>query len=280
MNPMSAISEKLHHARVERGVSLEDIASATRINLKFLQEIDGGRMPDVGPTYVRAFVKAFAAQVGLDGDELLKEEIKAPETVKASSSPEISEPSKTETPRRIDTATSDSSTPPSPQRQVKTLLVISALILCGLAMMMFWLHSQRSDLSVKENAFPDLPKEAKLSAGEIPKDSLVAAAPPVKTIPRPDSLALEAVASESVWVHIVIDGSLTKEYVFTPAFRMHWKAKKTFLLSVGNAAGISLTLNGKRLGPMGKSKKPAKNVPVSWETYDQLQKETVKKEKG
>jgi transcriptional regulator with XRE-family HTH domain len=61
----------LEQARVNRGVSLEEAAQATRIRRDYLEKLesdDHSTMPE--PIYVRGFIKTYANYLGLDGDRL------------------------------------------------------------------------------------------------------------------------------------------------------------------------------------------------------------------
>jgi cytoskeletal protein RodZ len=71
----------LHHARVRRGMTLQDIARSTKIPVRLLGAIevnDFARLP--GGVFRRAYVRAFAAEVGLDPDELSKAYVDAHES--------------------------------------------------------------------------------------------------------------------------------------------------------------------------------------------------------
>ncbi len=63
------IGHLLERARQRQGVTLEEAEKATRIRSDYLQRLesdDHSAMPE--PIYVRAFVKAYANYLGLDGD--------------------------------------------------------------------------------------------------------------------------------------------------------------------------------------------------------------------
>ena len=65
------IGDLLKGARRNRGVSLEDVERATGIQKDYLEKLesdDHSTMPK--PVYVRAFVRAYANYLGLDGDRL------------------------------------------------------------------------------------------------------------------------------------------------------------------------------------------------------------------
>ena len=65
-------------------------------------------------------------------------------------------------------------------------------------------------------------------------------------------LLLKGHVTERTWVRISIDGLEPKENIFGPSDRPEWKAKKSFELLIGNAGGIVLEFNGKKMDNLGK----------------------------
>jgi cytoskeleton protein RodZ len=65
-------------------------------------------------------------------------------------------------------------------------------------------------------------------------------------------LQLKGHITERTWVRISIDGLKSKEYVFGPSDTPEWKAEKGFELLIGNAGGIVLEFNGKKMDNLGK----------------------------
>jgi hypothetical protein len=60
---------ELRRARMARGLSLTEISRRTRIGVGHLRKIDDGDLQGLpGGFYARAFVRAYAEAVGLDGD--------------------------------------------------------------------------------------------------------------------------------------------------------------------------------------------------------------------
>jgi cytoskeleton protein RodZ len=67
------IGAHLREARERAGISLRDVAAATKISvpaLEALERNDIGRLP--GGIFVRAFVRAYARQVGLDPEDAVR----------------------------------------------------------------------------------------------------------------------------------------------------------------------------------------------------------------
>jgi len=267
---MKSVGEQLKAAREAKGLSLNDISQITRINRKYLEEIEQNITPQLPPTYVNAFLKAFAREVDLDLNTLSESQLPLHPIPKIllDAGKAVHEDSD-----RI----SDGSVPipknntaeEGTTRQNKSMFVILILLVTGLAASIVLLHKEKT-APPREISFSDVVKEqeSKNNVMNAATDSLAIFDQKRMTIA--DSLFLEGVASESVWVHIVIDGMKTSELIFPPAFHMKWKAKKNFVVSIGNAQGISFMLNGIRLGLLGTTKKPLRNYIISQETLQKL----------
>ncbi len=71
---MGQLGTKLKQARLEQGLSLEQLNERTKIQKHHLEGIETGDYSAIpGGFYVRAFIKRYAQAVGLDGDSLLME---------------------------------------------------------------------------------------------------------------------------------------------------------------------------------------------------------------
>jgi cytoskeletal protein RodZ len=69
------VGNQLREARRRRKLSLQEVEEATKIRGRYLQAIeeeDWDQLP--GETYARAFIRTYAALVGLDGDRLAEEQ--------------------------------------------------------------------------------------------------------------------------------------------------------------------------------------------------------------
>ena len=81
--------------------------------------------------------------------------------------------------------------------------------------------------------------------------------PKVETIPASEAtetfeLLLKGHVTERTWLRISIDGLEPKEYTFGPSDKPEWKAERDFELLIGNAGGIILEFNGKKMDNLGK----------------------------
>jgi len=257
---MSTLGEQLRLAREAQGRTLDDIAHATRISKKFLEELEQDRTPTLPATYVHAFIKTFAVEVGLDPAALLASVTPAPteppQTTRSFTEPASAEQPMDEKPTEVQPA----------KRQTWMLVGLFFLIAAGLLLSILWLRDERRAQSGQEISFSDVVKEQEGKRAVRATDSAAVSLGRSKRSVPQDSLFLEGVASESAWVRIIIDSGKPSEYTLPPSYHMRWRAKKNFLVSVGNASVVAFTLNGKHLGTLGKEPKPARNVSLSHET--------------
>jgi cytoskeleton protein RodZ len=280
---MDSVFTLLKQAREAKSLSLNDVADATFISVRYLEAIEAGKTDMLPQAYVRAFIREYAAVVGLDAAAVMRQYAGAAAPQAAPPSPpaedagaktraERAAPSGDEQPAqatpastpeepRIEHApaapppTVEIRTPepsaPAPHRDL-TDIVQKAAIVMGVAVVavVLWNIMGIEKPKSREIPFQNVITENELhAAGPGRKDSTKV---PATQASRTDSLTLQAVTMDSVWVQVIIDGGTPREYLFRPNSRASWKAGEKFLLTIGNAGAVQLTLNKKDLGPLGK----------------------------
>jgi cytoskeleton protein RodZ len=68
---VSEIGSSLGRAREERGLTLADVAMATRIRMRYLAALEEERFDELPAGYARAFLRTYAAYLDLDGQRLV-----------------------------------------------------------------------------------------------------------------------------------------------------------------------------------------------------------------
>jgi cytoskeleton protein RodZ len=91
-----------------------------------------------------------------------------------------------------------------------------------------------------------------ISAPKPPQQEAVISTPEPPKISETKPLTLKAEVKETTWVKIIVDQETPKEYVFQPGSHPEWKARDGFELFIGNAGGIALEFNGKKLDNLGR----------------------------
>lgn len=66
------IAEELKEARINNNLTLKQLSTRTRIDLKFLEAMEEGNFSFLPELYVKAFIKEYASVVGLNPDIIIK----------------------------------------------------------------------------------------------------------------------------------------------------------------------------------------------------------------
>jgi cytoskeleton protein RodZ len=77
--------------------------------------------------------------------------------------------------------------------------------------------------------------------------------PSTPLVSQPQLLVLQGKVKETTWVRIRVDGDEAKEYIFQPGATPEWKGRNDFEITIGNAGGIDLDFEGKRMENLGRS---------------------------
>ncbi len=76
------------------------------------------------------------------------------------------------------------------------------------------------------------------------------------------ALLLDLEALELSWVVVQVDDASPHEALMRPGDRIRWKASERFTLTLGNAGGVRVELNGKPQGPFGPRGKVVRDIVI------------------
>lgn len=256
---LEQFGEELKQLRLERKISLMDISTETRINVKFLEAMERGQFQILPQTYVRAFLREYALILGMNPGDLMQ---------RYTSALQESTGQKAESfPRDY-----DHTIPVGGGSELRILsltpfqrnVAFGVFILAAIVLVL---------ILANINKMPEMNK----SISEVPFDRVVreseAASPfpravrmdsvPIVTPPAKDSLRLEISTIDSVWISLLIDGRKAEEYLFAPNKKRTWIAKDRFTVTMGNAGGATFRLNGKSIGSLGKRGAVVRNATIT-----------------
>lgn len=261
--PLKEFAQKLKTHREQQKISLHDISFSTRINHKFLEDLEEGTPPQMPETYLRAFLREYAVHINLNPEEVIEHylrSMKHPEGTEQETSPE----SESTAPTDVAAEKPASKTVPvehSNYKVQKMIVVGGIVLLVGAgAAYLFDGFTESKPPAPQEVPFNTVIEESK----KLTMDLNVAVADSVpQMIAEDDTLTLVISTTDSVWISLLIDGKQSHEYLFAPRRSMTWKAKERFLISMGNAGGASFTLNGTTLGKLGRPGMVIRNIPIS-----------------
>lgn len=245
------IIEELRKTRQEKKISLDDISRSTRISTKFLEAIERGNFDVLPRPYVRSIIKQYAQYVGFDVEKILSEldqTIREPSAQKDGLSP----------------GGATGRHPPSGNVSPRLkIMFISLAVIGSIALIVYLLMGVSNDAAdpITQRPFWDVVRE-------IEEEAERTAVFPVDTAaqfhlePR-DSVSFEVTTLDTVWLTITIDNVTQLEYLFPPGLRRQWMAANEFLVTVGNAGGLTVSVNGDSLGVLGTPGQVIRNLQIT-----------------
>jgi cytoskeleton protein RodZ len=282
-----SFGSKLRDARERRGISLRQIANATKISvaaLEALERNDLSRLP--GGIFSRAFVRSYAVEVGLDPEATIREFIaQFPNDAAVTAGHPTSD--------RVE----DHEAVESDRQTAGTFLWL-AVVSVPLAIALVYFTSSGRRLAgmppssapsadTPHAAAPPEPDAAPPAAASPPLAPTEAPPPPAPTeapaaSPPPaapsaekqaeplrpasnqpaaalaaaapaDRLTIELAVKRPCWVSATVDGRKSIDRLLQPGERQTIDVRREMVLTAGDAAAIALTFNGAEGRPLGKA---------------------------
>ncbi len=260
---LASFGEELRREREIRGISLKEIADATKVSKRFLEALernDHRTLP--APVFTRGFVREYARYVGLNVEEIVNRYNFA-----AASDERIEKPPQIEKYPQVPVR--DISPKPAPKRgippvyaRVNRNIIAMLFLIAALGGVAWWAVQYRGRTEAE-------PVEV------VPVTATPAVAPPVlppAESPADDSklrLAVEVV--ENAWVVLDADGKNVVKAVMEKGERRTFEATEAFRFrAIGNAAGLRLTLNGATVPPLGEDGEVVKNRVFDRDVLQQI----------
>ncbi len=284
---ISRIAEALRSARDERGLAIEQAASGAGIPLRYARLLEGDAGAGVGISdelYLVPFFRRYASFVGLNPEQLLPDFLGHVQELPGTGAPPppLSYPSRLASVRKLVVAGAAVAAAvllmarQSPER--RSVLDDSWDEPAARATTAPVAMAAKPEGDVAVAAAPEAAPAAQAAAqatpelppGSSPRPTPAhAAASPLQdghaTMPSvADGAAggreLRVVAVEETWFSLAIDGGPPKEFLMRPGEGRTWNAHESFTLTVGNAGGITLTLDGRELPRLGGSGQVVRNL--------------------
>jgi cytoskeletal protein RodZ len=236
---LATFGEELRREREIRGISLKEIADATKISKRFLEAIernDHKTLP--APVFTRGFIRQYARYLGLNADEIVNRYNYA-----AAGDDRIEKSVHLE--RLAHREPPDKKGIPPPYARVDRNVYILLLIVAALAGATYLAirHKRVTAQAARiESAIAPAPKKTAAEAGGGPAGE-AAGAPPMR-------LTIDVV--DDSWVVLDADGKEVINGRMRGGDRRTVEAKESFhFRTIGNAGGLKLTLNDVPLPPIG-----------------------------
>jgi cytoskeleton protein RodZ len=234
----SSLGGYLRALRLSARGSLADMAVATRISERYLRALESDVPDDLpAPVFVKGFIRAYCAFVGAPADEALALYNQA---------------------RGLPATGESHAVHVRPGRGwIGHPLAISGalLMIFGGGLVALKLVSQPTPARWAE---PKAVARAPESAPEaVPPAAPAVSMPPSAVAPAitqargPETQRLVVKAMEPTWIRVQIDDARVVEELLKAGAQREWTSDRRFVLSIGNAGGIEIVLNGRSLPSLG-----------------------------
>jgi cytoskeletal protein RodZ len=243
---MSQIGSQLRQAREARGLSIEDIQKATRIKRIYIEAIEAEQFQALpGPIQARGFVRSYASHLGIDADELLTQ--LGGNTPRSSTTAPLARTVASANHNRESAHAPRAArhNDPAPGAWPLPLPILIAgvvlLFVIGGLLILQALSAESpapgpTPLANVNNAIR--PQALEDAATELPS-------------PIPREVVLTVSASEHVWVRITQDGVIAYEGFLIQDEATTWRGGEQVIIETGNAAALTIEVNGQPIGVMG-----------------------------
>lgn len=256
---MAGVGQMLRLAREEKEWSLLETEEITKIRVRYIQALEEeefGILP--GATYVKGYLRTYAKQLGLNPDEII-------ELYSISIKPEVAPV--------IEVPESIAKSRPFWVRPV----VIGSMALAAIALAI-GIRTLSQPKGTQDPAYTSPPlisapapetTTPPPSVSEVPEQTY--SSPPDVVASTQDGLTAQLVFTQACWLEVQIDGQAPFQGTFAAGTSKEIKGTdKIELVSIGNAGGLTVTLNGKTLPNLGNSGEVRRNVILTKETLNQL----------
>jgi cytoskeleton protein RodZ len=311
---MDPVGDFFRQVRETKGLTIDDVASKTRIHPDFLKALEEGnfsKLPD--QVFAKGFVRSYARSLGLDEDDAMRR-------FDQSAGAFYDKQSETE---RLRLKQVEDEKRKKANRKV--VVAAAGVALLGLVLLLTreqsWTPGHGRTEPEPIRAVPSVPAQtrtvpspidppgaAETEAVPAPQvNPMLAPEPPPSPVdrdpsirserpldiaahrssehtePEPTPMALAEISSEPVpaagpasmekgslvldmeavdltWVVVQVDGANPHEALLRAGERVRWKAQDRFTITLGNAGGVRVELNGKQQGPFGPAGKVARDI--------------------
>lgn len=262
---LKKFAKELKSSREAKEISLNYIASRTKIDIRFLQAIEEGNFDLLPEIYIRAFIREYAQFSDIDAKETLKKFDLAKRGLLEDNSSQESEPNEspagdqktidhveTKPAQKIIEETEPDSKEPEANQvsqeisinkfALKNIYVISFSAFVILILIAYFIFFNGPSKEI----IAEIPDQN--SIGNSSERFELEEPSPVKDyIPEDDSLRLELTGLGRVWVKVQSDSRIIFQGFLSENQNTAYKAMNEFRVSVGNAGLLSMNLNGKQL---------------------------------
>jgi hypothetical protein len=304
---MASLGQALREEREARNISLEEIASATKIVPRYLEALESDhldRMP--GGFFVKGIIRTYARAIGLDPEEVLgrykaagllsgqEGDLRIPSQPSPAPVPPF-EPAPAAPPPALpaELTPTPEAPPPTDEKAAPSLLIEEAprpkLSPAARKRIIAWVWRTGAALAViaigiviwtSRGPGPAEPRSETAAAQGVPPPapgSQPSSQPATQPASKPEALpaaeevwkgvTIEITFRAATWIQVRTDGTLKVDGIFPAGATARAQADEKLLIHTGNAGGFTFRLNGKPAKPLGRSGQVLTDIAITPENF-------------
>jgi cytoskeleton protein RodZ len=258
---MAGEGQILRNAREEKGWSINQAEEVTKIRIRYLEALEAENYAILpGATYIKGFLRTYSKHLGLNSDEIVS-------LYKASQVNE--EQSEFEPVIHVQSK--------KPQWVKPALAVATGLLALAVVIGIATLSKPEDKTASPQFTPTPLPSAPQVESAQQPETNVQPQAPvqpsqtPTPTPAEVQGLKAQIVFTEPTWLVVKVDGQPALEGTFQKGITKELTANDRIeLVTVGNAGGVSITLNGKAIPSLGASGQVVRNVVLKKDNLTQV----------
>ena len=239
---VASFGERLKLEREKRGITLEEVAGATKISVRNLKALELEKFDQLpGGIFNRGFVRAYAKHLGLDEEQVVADYLEAAGEALPS--------------RGAPGAPADPNAEAGEQSGMFVQVpwgALAGLLVLGTLLWVHYSHRKTPQEGTGEaqsapearNAFAPVPgNNSRTGTATAPKSELAASAKA--------GFEISLQARDNVWLALAVDDKPSTEATLLPGQSMTIHGSNQVTLKIGNVAGLGVFFNGRAVSVKG-----------------------------
>lgn len=244
---MGYIGQDLKKEREVRGITLEEIAENTKINIRFLRALEEDQLDILpGKFLTKGIMRSYVQYLGIEDEVILERLYK--EARLQDKAREVTLPSRSDHEEIYSRV----------KNLIRSVIILSSLVIIVLGL--FWILKKDSLDTTPPQSTAPVQKTAPAVA-EKP------AASPVEPEAKPQELSFKFNFQQRTWIQVYADEELVLNQEMSAGEEFLVIAYESLLLNVGNAGGFSYSINNKPGRALGETGRVVNGIRIDLDNY-------------
>lgn len=271
---MSHIGEKIRNERLKRNLSIEELSSKTTVRSHIIEAIESGNFNIMNEFYIKSFIKKLCDYLEINETEIIikkaanEDQPKIDDNIQRNEQIEQIESKKhkqkKEKPKKVITSTVTQSSSDYSEifkkKKIKysinpaiiNYIIYSAVALFLVLAIYFIFFFDTKKIFEEKQYIQDT------TSVEEKSDNVLS-----EFFTKSDSLTIKAVARDTAWLRIEIDGQKSEEILMYPGMERLWNAWEYVVINQGNFGAIKFYRNDEHIEIPGKRGSIVKNIRIT-----------------